>query len=71
MATIKMFGLDGSEKGAVVNVTVGGRSKKVTVPACADWTVMEAKAGLKVTGNQDITVELVSGSAEIDWVSFR
>ena len=60
-----------SEKGAVVNVTVGGRSKKVTVPACADWTVMEAKAGLKVTGNQDITVELVSGSAEIDWVSFR
>ena len=60
-----------SEKGAAIRVTVGDKGKNIEIPACADWTVLEAKAKLKVTGKQDISVELISGSVEIDWVSFR
>ena len=60
-----------SEKGAAIRVTVGNVGKNIEIPACADWTVLEAKAKLKVTGNQDVTVELISGNVEIDWVSFR
>ena len=60
-----------SEKGAAIRVTAGGKGKNIEVPACADWTVLEAKVGMKVTGMQDIAVELISGSVEIDWVSFR
>ncbi|MCR5840596.1 MAG: family 43 glycosylhydrolase [Bacteroidales bacterium] len=60
-----------SEKGAAVLLTVGKESKGIEVPASQDWLVLEAPARMKVTGKQDISVELVSGSLEVDWISFR
>jgi hypothetical protein len=32
---------------------------------------MEVRTSLKAKGMQDVTVELLSGAAEVDWISFR
>ena len=61
------------EKGAVLRIsTVGGkRDMDVTLgPTNGEWAVAEAPFKPKVTGMKDVTVELVSGAAEVDWVSF-
>ena len=61
------------EKGAVLRIsTVGGkRDMDVAVgPTNGEWAVAEAPFKPKVTGMNDVTVELVSGAAEVDWVSF-
>ena len=60
-----------SEKGAAIRLTVGQEGKGIEVPACQDWLVLEVPTRMKVTGMQDISVELVSGSLEVDWISFR
>ena len=60
-----------SESGAVVRVSAGEASRSVTLPAASDWTVAELPCALKVAGMQPVGVELVSGSCEIDWISFR
>ena len=61
-----------SEAGAVLRISAGQKKPlDIKVPACADWTVLELKAKLKTTGMQDVTVELVSGAVEVDWISFR
>jgi len=60
-----------SDAGATLNVSAGPVSRQVAVPASADWTVVEIPGKWKVTGMQDVSAELVSGTAEVDWVSFR
>jgi acetyl esterase/lipase len=60
-----------SEKGGTIRLTVGADGRNVTLPATDDWMVLEAPVNLKATGMQDITVELVDGNLEIDWISFR
>ena len=60
-----------SEGGASLLVTAGTAQKGVDIPATDGWIVLEAPAKLKVSGMQDIQVELVSGAAEVDWISFR
>ena len=58
-------------KGASLRVSVGNLGKSIILPACDDWTVLEIPTTMKVTGMQDITVELIDGSCEVDWISFR
>ena len=60
-----------SKDGAKLLFTAGPAEAGVDVPGCEDWTILEARAKLKVTGMQDVQVELVSGSCEVDWISFR
>ena len=60
-----------SEAGATLLVTAGTVSAQVKIPSTAGWTLVEVPAKLKVTGMQDVGVELVSGAAEVDWISFR
>ena len=60
-----------SGTGATFRIQAGDKKKDVVVPACADWTVKEIRASMKAKGMQDITVELLSGAAEVDWVSFK
>ena len=60
-----------SEAGATLLVTAGKVSAQVKIPSTAGWTLVEVPAKLKVTGMQDVGVELVSGAAEVDWISFR
>ena len=60
-----------SEAGATLLVTAGTVSAQVKIPSAAGWTLVEVPAKLKVTGMQDVGVELVSGAAEVDWISFR
>lgn len=60
-----------SDRGAVLTLSAGGKKVTVRVPVCAGWTVIDAGKGLKVKGMQDLKAELVSGAAEVDWVSFR
>ena len=52
--------------------TVGGkRDQDVTLgPTNGEWAVAEAPFKPKVKGVQDVTVELLSGDAEVDWISF-
>ena len=61
-----------SESGAVLRILAGQKKPlEIKVPAAAEWAECTVPAKLKTTGMQDLTVELVSGAAEIDWISFR
>jgi|GEM_PF-320535 len=60
-----------SAAGATFRIYVGGKKKDIIFPACADWTVMEVPTSMGAKGMQDITVELLAGSAEVDWISFK
>ncbi|MCR4824008.1 MAG: family 43 glycosylhydrolase [Bacteroidales bacterium] len=60
-----------SDAGAVLTVTAGTSANKVTVPASSGWMLLEVPARIKATGMQDVSAELVSGAAEVDWISFR
>ena len=60
-----------SAAGATFRIYVGGKKKDIIFPAVADWTVMEVPTSMGAKGMQDITVELLAGSAEVDWISFK
>ena len=62
-----------TKDGAVLRI--GAESVKlkmdVHLGASEDWSVAEAKFKPRLKGMQDLTVELLSGAAEVDWISFR
>ena len=64
------FRMKGPED-SVFRIHVGDKKKDVIFPASEDWNVMSVPTSMKVKGMQDITLELLSGSAEVDWISFK
>ena len=61
------------EQGATLRISTvdGKRDMDVTLgPTNGEWAVAEAPFKPKVKGMQDVTVELLSGAAEVDWISF-
>ncbi|MBQ5340397.1 MAG: hypothetical protein J6W57_00120 [Oscillospiraceae bacterium] len=56
---------------AALRISAGSVGKNIIIPASADWAVFEVPTSMKVTGMQDICVELVDGACEVDWISFR
>ena len=61
-----------TQTGAVLKVSTpgGNRDMLITLAPSDGWAVAEARFKAKVKGMQDVTVELVSGAAEVDWISF-
>ncbi|MBR3652569.1 MAG: family 43 glycosylhydrolase [Bacteroidales bacterium] len=62
-----------TDRGAVLRFSATGanRDTDIALAPSDGWAVAEAPFKSRVRGMQDLTVELVSGSAEVDWVSFR
>ena len=61
-----------TQTGAVLKISTpgGNRDMLITLAPSDGWAVAEARFKAKVKGMQDVTVELVSGAAEVDWISF-
>ena len=74
------FGAESSEsvvfrmkapKGGKLKMTIGGKTGKFEFPASADWAEVSLAMPFKVSGVQDIVVELASKTGvEIDWITF-
>lgn len=62
-----------TERGAVLRISASGanRDMDITLAPSDGWAVAEAPFKPKAKGMQDLTVELLSGAAEVDWISFR
>ena len=60
-----------SEKGGVIRIKVCKKTVcEIEVPKKSDWNVYEAPVNFKVSGVKCLGFELVSGSVDLDWVSF-
>lgn len=56
---------------AVLNVSIGGKTSTISLPAAKDWEISQIRIDAVKNGVYDILIQLEYGEIDIDWIRFN